>query len=172
MSVATAQTIGRSSDPDPHREGPFHGRGDLSSPSRSPIGERGPWLVPDLLDRQTAGRQQTEQLGLGAGVLRQLEPGAFTDAVFGVPTVTDILRELEKPGRDPHPAFKTASLPSGTTAPEARATTRAVTRAGCGDCPATSPARRCNRRLQADRPVPRERLQKPTAVIALWSISG
>ena len=117
--MATAQTIGRNSDPDPHREGPFHGRGDLSSPSRSPIGERGPWLVPDLLDRQTAGRQQTEQLGLGAGVLRQLEPGAFTDAVFGVPTVTDILRELEKPGRDPRPAFKTASLPSGTTAPEA-----------------------------------------------------
>src|SRR6266481_3259591 len=31
-------------------------------------------------------------------VLRQLEPEAFTDSVFGVPTVTDILRELEKPG--------------------------------------------------------------------------
>src|SRR6202022_2394041 len=43
-------------------------------------------------------------------VLRQLEPEAFTDAVFGVPTVTDILRELEKPGRDPRPSFKTANF--------------------------------------------------------------
>jgi len=45
--------------------------------------------------------------------LRQLEPEAFTDAAFGVPTVTDILRELEKPGRDPRPAFKTASFREG-----------------------------------------------------------
>src|SRR5947208_9768066 len=46
-------------------------------------------------------------------VLRQLEPEAFTDAVFGVPTVTDILRELEKPGRDPRPVFKTARFQEG-----------------------------------------------------------
>ena len=46
-------------------------------------------------------------------VLRQLEPEAFTDAVFGVPTVTDILRELEKPGRDPRPVFKTATFREG-----------------------------------------------------------
>jgi protein Tex len=46
-------------------------------------------------------------------VLRQLEPDAFTDAVFGVPTVTDILQELEKPGRDPRPAFKTARFREG-----------------------------------------------------------
>jgi len=45
--------------------------------------------------------------------LRQLEPEAFTDAVFGVPTVTDILQELEKPGRDPRPIFKTASFREG-----------------------------------------------------------
>src|SRR5205085_1465713 len=53
------------------------------------------------------------QLGALIGntpVLRQLEPEAFTDAVFGVPTVTDILSELEKPGRDPRPVFKTASF--------------------------------------------------------------
>ena len=48
-----------------------------------------------------------------ASVLRQLEPEAFTDAVFGVPTVTDILSELEKPGRDPRPVFKTASFREG-----------------------------------------------------------
>jgi transcriptional accessory protein Tex/SPT6 len=40
------------------------------------------------------------QEGPSASALRQLEPEAFTDAVFGVPTVTDILQELEKPGRD------------------------------------------------------------------------
>src|SRR6185503_18305707 len=33
--------------------------------------------------------------------------------MFGVPTVTDILRELEKPGRDPRPAFKTATFAEG-----------------------------------------------------------
>src|SRR5262249_37943314 len=43
----------------------------------------------------------------------RLQPEAFTDAVFGVPTVTDILAELEKPGRDPRPAFKTASFREG-----------------------------------------------------------
>src|SRR6516164_2689120 len=46
-------------------------------------------------------------------VLRRLEPEAFTDAMFGVPTVTDILQELEKPGRDPRPIFKTASFREG-----------------------------------------------------------
>jgi protein Tex len=46
-------------------------------------------------------------------VLRRLEPEAFTDAVFGVLTVADILRELEKPGRDPRPAYKTANFREG-----------------------------------------------------------
>ncbi|MGO1080304.1 Tex family protein [Inquilinus sp. CA228] len=45
--------------------------------------------------------------------LRGLEPERFTDDSFGVPTVTDILRELEKPGRDPRPAFKTATFKEG-----------------------------------------------------------
>lgn len=45
--------------------------------------------------------------------LRKLSPSAFTDETFGVPTVTDILRELEKPGRDPRPAFKTATFREG-----------------------------------------------------------
>src|SRR5215472_2533208 len=48
-----------------------------------------------------------------ASALRQLEPEAFTDAVFGVPTVMDILQELEKPGRDPRPTFKTATFREG-----------------------------------------------------------
>ncbi|WP_237108748.1 Tex family protein, partial [Nonomuraea sp. MG754425] len=45
--------------------------------------------------------------------LRALKPQEFTDETFGLPTVTDILRELEKPGRDPRPAFKTAAFKEG-----------------------------------------------------------
>ena len=46
-------------------------------------------------------------------VLRALKPGDFTDERFGVPTVTDIIAELEKPGRDPRPAFVTAAFREG-----------------------------------------------------------
>ncbi len=46
-------------------------------------------------------------------LLRKLNPKDFVDATFGVPTVTDILAELEKPGRDPRPEFKTASFQEG-----------------------------------------------------------
>ena len=46
-------------------------------------------------------------------VLRSLRPQEFTDDTFGVPTVTDILAELEKPGRDPRPAFTTATFADG-----------------------------------------------------------
>ncbi len=41
-------------------------------------------------------------------VLKQIDPARYTDERFGLPTVRDILRELEKPGRDPRPQFKTA----------------------------------------------------------------
>jgi protein Tex len=46
-------------------------------------------------------------------VLKGLSPEAFTDEKFGVPTVRDILAELEKPGRDPRPEFKTATFQEG-----------------------------------------------------------
>jgi protein Tex len=45
--------------------------------------------------------------------LRKVQPKAFVDDTFGLPTVTDILRELEKPGRDPRPAFKAAVFMEG-----------------------------------------------------------
>jgi uncharacterized protein len=45
--------------------------------------------------------------------LRSLKPADFTDERFGLPTVTDILGELEKPGRDPRPAFTTATFAEG-----------------------------------------------------------
>jgi protein Tex len=48
-----------------------------------------------------------------SAVLRALSPKNFVDDVFGLPTVTDILRELEKPGRDPRPAFKAAVFMDG-----------------------------------------------------------
>ncbi|MBW8484090.1 RNA-binding transcriptional accessory protein [Actinomadura sp. PM05-2] len=46
-------------------------------------------------------------------VLRGLRPADFVDGTFGLPTVTDILAELDKPGRDPRPAFKTATFKEG-----------------------------------------------------------
>ncbi|WEV28839.1 Tex family protein [Streptomyces sp. 71268] len=46
-------------------------------------------------------------------VLRRLDPAEFVNDSFGLPTVTDILKELEKPGRDPRPAFKTATFREG-----------------------------------------------------------
>ena len=45
--------------------------------------------------------------------LRKLDPKAFVDEKFGLPTVKDILSELEKPGRDPRPEFKTATFAEG-----------------------------------------------------------
>jgi uncharacterized protein len=48
-----------------------------------------------------------------AEILRQVKPQTFVDDTFGLPTITDILRELEKPGRDPRPAFKAAVFKDG-----------------------------------------------------------
>src|ERR1700722_10602356 len=45
--------------------------------------------------------------------LRGLNPTEFTDEAFGLPTVNDILKELEKPGRDPRPEFQTATFADG-----------------------------------------------------------
>ncbi|MEV0096702.1 Tex family protein [Streptomyces sp. NPDC050738] len=48
-----------------------------------------------------------------ADLLRSLRAADFVNDAFGLPTVTDILKELEKPGRDPRPAFKTATFKEG-----------------------------------------------------------
>ncbi|MBX9926095.1 MAG: RNA-binding transcriptional accessory protein, partial [Hyphomicrobiaceae bacterium] len=45
--------------------------------------------------------------------LKSVDARKFADARFGIPTITDILAELEKPGRDPRPEFKTASFADG-----------------------------------------------------------
>lgn len=53
-----------------------------------------------------------------AHYLRSLNAADYTDARFGEPTVRDILAELEKPGRDPRPEFRTASFRDGVEKPE------------------------------------------------------
>jgi uncharacterized protein len=45
--------------------------------------------------------------------LKTLKPSAFADEKFGIPTITDIIAELEKPGRDPRPEFRTATFKDG-----------------------------------------------------------
>ena len=61
---------------------------------------------------QTTGVGVAELVG-NRGVLQSLNPRDFADDTFGVPTVTDVLAELDKPGRDPRPEFRTASLAEG-----------------------------------------------------------
>lgn len=61
---------------------------------------------------KTTGAEVAALMG-NSTVLRSLRPADFVNDSFGLPTVTDILRELEKPGRDPRPAFKTATFKDG-----------------------------------------------------------
>lgn len=58
------------------------------------------------------GRDLRSLMGDSAA-LKQLDPRQFIDETFGLPTVKDILAELEKPGRDPRPSFKTATFAEG-----------------------------------------------------------
>ena len=93
-----------------------------------------------------------------SALLGRLDPREFTDETFGVPTVTDIIAELDKPGRDPRPAFETADLRRGrredhrpasrgwcsrasspTSPRSARSSTSACTRTG------SCTSRRCRR---------------------------
>ncbi|WP_029114119.1 Tex family protein [Mycobacterium sp. URHB0044] len=67
-------------------------------------------VVRRILDR--SGVTLTELIG-NERSLRSLRPADFADDRFGIPTVTDILGELEKPGRDPRPAFTTATFAAG-----------------------------------------------------------
>ncbi|MGW4365095.1 Tex family protein [Nocardia takedensis] len=67
-------------------------------------------VVRRILEK--TGNGVTELIG-NTAALRSLRPADFTDDSFGVPTVTDIIAELEKPGRDPRPEFKTAEFAAG-----------------------------------------------------------
>ncbi|WP_037843796.1 Tex family protein [Streptomyces sp. NRRL F-5126] len=61
---------------------------------------------------KSAGSEVAALIG-NTSVLRSLKPADFVNDTVGLPTVTDILRELEKPGRDPRPAFRTATFKEG-----------------------------------------------------------
>lgn len=67
-------------------------------------------VVRRIVER--TGRDVQEIIG-NSTVLKGLRPADFTDEKFGVPTVTDIISELDKPGRDPRPEFKTAEFAAG-----------------------------------------------------------
>ena len=67
-----------------------------------------------VVERMAASAGMPVQQLIGnTAVLRKFVPETFADARFGVPTVKDILAELEKPGRDPRPEFKTATFKDG-----------------------------------------------------------
>jgi len=67
-----------------------------------------------LVEQIVSGSDKTVQSLIGdVEFLRNLQPENYTDDIFGVPTITDILRELEKPGRDPRPEFKMPHFKEG-----------------------------------------------------------
>ena len=67
-----------------------------------------------LVQRILADIKQDLKAVIGNGkLLKALSPAKYQDARFGIPTITDILKELEKPGRDPRPEFTTASFREG-----------------------------------------------------------
>ncbi|HEX8626843.1 MAG TPA: helix-hairpin-helix domain-containing protein, partial [Catenuloplanes sp.] len=119
-----------------HRDanGPFHSRRALKEVAR--LGPKafeqcaGFLRIPDGVDpidsssvhpeaypvvRRILGATGSDLKSLigNTALLRGVRPQDFVDETFGLPTVTDILRELEKPGRDPRPAFRTATFADG-----------------------------------------------------------
>lgn len=60
-----------------------------------------------------AGKKELVELLGNTTFLKSVDAKAFVDDRFGLPTVTDILAELDKPGRDPRPEFKTADFKDG-----------------------------------------------------------
>ncbi len=67
-----------------------------------------------LVEKILADIQKDVKAVMGDGtLLKSLRAERYVDARFGLPTVTDILKELEKPGRDPRPEFKTATFQAG-----------------------------------------------------------
>jgi uncharacterized protein len=85
----------------------MHGENPLDAsavhPEAYPVVER---ILAEL------GRPARELIG-DLATLKKLNPSSYTDERFGLPTVRDILAELEKPGRDPRPEFKTAEFKEG-----------------------------------------------------------
>ncbi|MCX8086477.1 MAG: RNA-binding transcriptional accessory protein [Rhodocyclaceae bacterium] len=85
----------------PHGENPL----DASAvhPEAYPVVEK---ILADL-------KKSVKEVIGDTRLIRSLKPERYTDERFGLPTVQDILKELEKPGRDPRPEFKTAVFREG-----------------------------------------------------------
>ena len=67
-----------------------------------------------VVERIAEANKTTQQALVGnSQLLRKLDPTNYVDTQFGLPTITDILSELDKPGRDPRPEFKTATFKEG-----------------------------------------------------------
>ena len=67
-----------------------------------------------LVEKILADIRKDIQAVIGeTALLKTLSPAKYADETFGVPTITDILKELEKPGRDPRPEFTTATFKEG-----------------------------------------------------------
>jgi len=58
-------------------------------------------------------KQDIKGLIGNSNLLKSLSPSKYQDEKFGIPTISDILKELEKPGRDPRPEFTTATFKEG-----------------------------------------------------------
>jgi protein Tex len=71
-----------------------------------------PEAYPVVRKMLTVTKTSVREL-IGSSALKSLQPKDFVDEMFGLPTVTDILAELEKPGRDPRPGFQTATFADG-----------------------------------------------------------
>ncbi|BBP05449.1 RNA-binding transcriptional accessory protein [Sulfuriferula plumbiphila] len=78
-------------------------------PEAYPLAQR---ILTDLLARLDGNADGRALIGQ-SGVFNAVDARHYTDDRFGLPTVQDILRELEKPGRDPRPAFKAAAFKDG-----------------------------------------------------------
>jgi uncharacterized protein len=67
-----------------------------------------------LVERIAEANKTSQKALLGnSQLLRKLDPANYVDSKFGLPTITDIISELDKPGRDPRPEFKTATFKEG-----------------------------------------------------------
>ncbi|MDO5687226.1 MAG: Tex family protein [Neisseria sp.] len=70
-------------------------------------------IVAKMLANHPAGSLKAQDLIGNKSLIAQIKPNDYIDARFGLPTIMDILAELEKPGRDPRGAFKTADFAEG-----------------------------------------------------------
>jgi uncharacterized protein len=77
-------------------------------PESYPLVEK---ILADI--QQTSKTTELRHIIGDSKLLKSLSPAKYADEKFGVPTITDILKELEKPGRDPRPEFTTATFKEG-----------------------------------------------------------